>query len=490
MQQVSAIRCGKRACRDTRGCYPCYIILLMSMLLYRRDFLVLVRNFIVLRVSYRFCVRIAAYILDHGARSEPDLRLVERLTDHPSNALLALTLQTKMTSSSLVQLAEKILEKAKKIDELTKTNFGILPNSSHLHSLTHARPEQQQAPQELAQARLDIVDMAEELKRGVQDPEVALAELFTGVCAPLIFHLPVPFSKFTKDCCQYTDILVLRAIYMLKLPQQVPTEGSTTYTQIAQSVNVDETILRRFFHYAISIHLFEEPEPGCIAHTPISRLLCINSLAFDSLGMTLGELVPASQEVLVALERHPQATEPTETGFQIANQTDLSAYEFLAQHPERARRFGAGMRFFTQGSHLDLNYLLEAFPWHEYDSNNFTVVDVGGGHGGVAIELATKTKNMHFIVQDIEGTIEAGRTALPDDLKGRVTFMAHDFFSKQRISADVYFCRWIMHNWSDYYCECIIGNLLPALKRGARILLYEHELDEIPTSRLSRKGAW
>ncbi|KAF2259763.1 S-adenosyl-L-methionine-dependent methyltransferase [Lojkania enalia] len=372
-----------------------------------------------------------------------------------------------MTSSSLVQLAEKILERAKMIDELTKTNFGILPNSSHLRSLTQTRTEQQQVPLELAQARLDIVDTAQELKRRVQDPEVTLAELFTG----------------------YTDTLILRAVYKLKLPQQVPTEGSTTYARIAQSVSMDETILRRFFHYAISIHVFEEPEPGHIAHTPISRLLCTNPLAFDSLGMTLEELVPASQEVLVALERYPRATEPTETGFQIVNQTDLPVYEFLAQHPERARRFGAGMRFFTQGSHLDLNYLFEAFPWREYDSNDFTVVDVGGGHGGVAIELATKTMNMHFIVQDIEGTIEAGRTALPEELKGRVTFMTHDFFSEQPISADVYFFRWIMHNWSDEYCERIIRNLLPAMKRGARILLYEHEMDETPTSRLSRKGA-
>jgi len=49
--------------------------------------------------------------------------------------------------------------------------------------------------------------------------------------------------------------------------------------------------------------------------------------------------------------------------------------------------------------------------------------------------------------------------------------MAHDFFSEQQIVADVYYYRWIFHNWSDKYCIRILRSLIPVLRPKARILI-------------------
>lgn len=60
---------------------------------------------------------------------------------------------------------------------------------------------------------------------------------------------------------------------------------------------------------------------------------------------------------------------------------------------------------------------------------------------------------MKFIVQDLPGTVEQGRKALPSDLEGRVEFVAHDFFTGQtQKGPSFYLFRWIMHNWSSPYC--------------------------------------
>lgn len=219
-------------------------------------------------------------------------------------------------------------------------------------------------------------------------------------------------------------------------------------------------------------------------------MLSKNPDAFDALGMVFEELEPASQHLLTALRRYPQASEPTESGYNVAHDTELPLYLFLEQHPKRMRRFGAAMRHFTQGDMTDLQNLVEAFPWHTYDRESFRMVDVGGGQGAVALRLAAATKHMQFVIQDFEQVVAAGREVVPENFRHRVGFMAHDFFTEQPVKgADVYFFRWIMHNWSDQYAIRILRALIPALKGGAKVLLYEHVLDDAVDDRPSGKGA-
>lgn len=75
---------------------------------------------------------------------------------------------------------------------------------------------------------------------------------------------------------------------------------------------------------------------------------------------------------------------------------------------------------------------------------------------------------------DLPEVVGDGLSKICTDLKSRVTFAAHDFFTERPEVAkgvDVYlFCR-IFHNWSDKYSIKILRCLIPALKYGARILI-------------------
>ena len=80
-------------------------------------------------------------------------------------------------------------------------------------------------------------------------------------------------------------------------------------------------------------------------------------------------------------------------------------------------------------------------------------MNVGGGYGQVSQFLARNTSHLHFIVQDLPGTVETARAQLPQDVQGRVEFVAHDFFTEQTLrGVNVFLLRWIHHNWSDKYC--------------------------------------
>lgn len=68
---------------------------------------------------------------------------------------------------------------------------------------------------------------------------------------------------------------------------------------------------------------------------------------------------------------------------------------------------------------------------------------------------------------------------LPEDLKERITFQGHDFFTPQTIvGADIYFFRWILHNWSDKYAIKILQNLASALRPNSLILICDDMMPE------------
>lgn len=56
----------------------------------------------------------------------------------------------------------------------------------------------------------------------------------------------------------------------------------------------------------------------------------------------------------------------------------------------------------------------------------------------------------------------------------RVKFQVHDIFTPQPSSGvDVYFLPWILHDWPTEYCLRIPRALIPALKKGSRVIIMD-----------------
>ena len=144
--------------------------------------------------------------------------------------------------------------------------------------------------------------------------------------------------------------------------------------------------------------------------------------------------------------------------------------ELAIRHPKRAETFAFAME--ALGAMFADSALLAAYDWASLGFA--TLVDVGGGKGLVCRSLAKHLPKISFIVQDPEDTVIAGRNQLPEELKDRVSFMTHDFFTPQPVKdADVYFFRAIFHVWPDKYCIRILQSLVPALKKGAKVIVLD-----------------
>lgn len=166
------------------------------------------------------------------------------------------------------------------------------------------------------------------------------------------------------------------------------------------------------------------------------------------------------------------------TGFALAKNTNIPFFVELGKST-RAKRFADAMSMFESGHGSAISVLLKHYPWGAIGKG--TIIDVGGSHGSRGIAIAEKYPSLHCIVLDLPEVVADGPSKIPSDLKSRVTFAAHDFFTEPpevAKAADVYlFCR-VFHNWSDKYSIKILRNLIPALKYGARILISDICLPE------------
>jgi trans-aconitate methyltransferase len=126
------------------------------------------------------------------------------------------------------------------------------------------------------------------------------------------------------------------------------------------------------------------------------------------------------------------------------------------------------MSFFATGEGYSLSHLTDGYPWNSVASG--TVVDLGGSHGDAAFALARKYPELHLIVQDLPAVVANTK----EDGEINVKFMAHDFFEEQPVKgAEVYYYRWTLHNWPDKYCIKMLRALIPALKKGSRVLIMD-----------------
>lgn len=227
----------------------------------------------------------------------------------------------------------------------------------------------------------------------------------------------------------------------------------------------------------MTYRIFCEPSPGMVKHTAASRLLAENPDLRGWIAFGLGPMLQASTGLVDAIEKWPASQEPCEAGFNAATGDNVPMFRALAGQERKGKDAALAMSWWNRRPGMHPRYVAESFDWFSVK----TVVDVGGSHGSLSTYLATRFTHLSCTVQDLDEVIRHAKIAFnaENSIASRIQFMEHDFFKQQPVhGADVYFLRWILHDWSDIYAVRILRALIPALKKGAWILLNEHILPE------------
>ncbi|GFF52160.1 beta-lactamase-like protein 2 [Aspergillus udagawae] len=122
------------------------------------------------------------------------------------------------------------------------------------------------------------------------------------------------------------------------------------------------------------------------------------------------------------------------------------------------------------------------FPWASL--GDALVVDVGGGVGGFPLQLSKVYPKLQFIVQDRGPVVKQGlekvwpRENLEALQNRRVQFVEHSIFNKNPTEgADIYFLRYVLHDWSDDYCVRILSAIRSSMAAHSRLLICDQVMN-------------
>lgn len=167
---------------------------------------------------------------------------------------------------------------------------------------------------------------------------------------------------------------------------------------------------------------------------------------------------------------HSPLTYSLQQGWAVSQKANVPLWEYHTTHPEMGERASRAMVAFTKGFNLDTRALTNGYDW----STIGTLVDLGGANGHVAVDLARANPKLRCIVQELPEIVEKAKNDIPPDMVDRVSLVPHSFFDPQPASADAYLFRQIFHNWSDVYGLKMLRALVPAMKKGAKVIINDN----------------
>ncbi|KAJ5318241.1 O-methyltransferase family 2 [Penicillium atrosanguineum] len=310
----------------------------------------------------------------------------------------------------------------------------------------------------------------EQCRRALIDASLELGDLATG---PLELRLVPGWAVMTM-------FGVTQFICNFDIAPRVPLTGDVSYESLSKTVNVSASVLRQVLRAGMPYHMFYEPRPGYVAHTATTKVMAREPLITDWTRLSTDVLLPAGAGLTEALTKEPAANDPAKTGFMFTKGGGESGmFMYLEKHPELARQFAGVMGAFQKDDAYAPRHLLNS--WSD-NLQTGKLVDLGGSLGAVAFALADEFPKLEIVVQDLPGVLEGAEVRTGKN----VSFMPHDFFNEQPVKdADVYMFRWVLHNWPDLHVQRILKALIPSLKPGAKIIIFDEIMPPAGTMSLS-----
>lgn len=313
-----------------------------------------------------------------------------------------------------------------------------------------------------------------------------------GAAGMLAALVQDPRTRAMELCAQYLEARAWHIAVEKRVPdvlaQAKPGEG-VSLERLGKATGINEQKLARIMRCLCSLHAFTEVRPGYFANTYMSECLVGNEeLSAWIISMSWDQYASSIKlpEVLYdPVKTHSYSDR--DTAFNSFYQTQLSRWEWLEEpvvHPDGKLGPKPDLEMFSLamrgGGRAMGPPLYVDYPW---DSIKGLVVDVGGGVGGMCLDLGSLYPHLQFVIEDRAPVLEQARAIwakeLPEHVAGnRVSFLPHDFFTEQPVKgADVYNLRYILHDWDDDRALAILAALRPALGPNSRVLVCDQVLN-------------
>ncbi|KAI9743543.1 MAG: hypothetical protein M1818_002857 [Claussenomyces sp. TS43310] len=249
--------------------------------------------------------------------------------------------------------------------------------------------------------------------------------------------------------------------------------GGVSASDLAKELGILEITLARILRFAATNYVIDEVSEdvyranNITLHFTAPRAESVVFLA-TSQAVRVGNVLP---EFFTKNKLEDPAT-ARPLPWNLATQSPLPVYDWLAEHPRERDAFNDFMFVQTTG----MASFIETFPLEKYlDVSDATervqFVDVGGGSGHVSRAVLAKYPTLHGKIA-VEDREQAGTVTRADFAKEGLQRIPYDFFTPQPLKgAKVFYLRNILHNWSDANCKLILEQLREGLASDSIILI-------------------
>jgi len=237
--------------------------------------------------------------------------------------------------------------------------------------------------------------------------------------------------------------------------------GPKTAEELAEATKMHAPSLFRILRALASVGVLSSANGGRFAQTPVSETLVTDapgSLRWFAVSELGQEHYPAWGNLMHSVKTGEIAFD---------NFFGVDIWKYFQQNPEDAAVFNDSMSSVTAATNEAILSL--------YDFSSFgTVVDVGGGHGGLITSILKRNPKVKGVLFDTPEVIEGARPKLEAaGVAERCETVAGDFFKSVPAGGDAYVMKWIIHDWDDEKSITILRNCRSRMRANGRLILVD-----------------
>ncbi len=232
--------------------------------------------------------------------------------------------------------------------------------------------------------------------------------------------------------------------------------GPRTVPSLAQELGCREDVLATVLRMVAGLGFFTSPEPGLYALTERGHVL-----KRDQLG-PLATFVGAPEQ-WDPWARLRDAARGGDVAF--VRTFGHGLYDHVAADDAAAARYDAAIDAFTRH---EAEALCRTFDF----AGAREVVDVGGGHGTLLLEVLRRNAHLRGALFDLPHVAERALPRLRGELGDRVRTHGGDFFAAIP-RADVLLLKHVLHNWDDERAAALLQRCAESLPAGGKLLVIE-----------------
>ena len=272
-----------------------------------------------------------------------------------------------------------------------------------------------------------------------------------------------PREKLIEIAYSYFLPNALHAVARLNIADQLE-DGAKTADEIAAQLKLDAPSLYRVMRLLSQYDIFSMDINHRFSLNQMSELLLTQG------NKSVRDLMVFVHDIFnqcsIALEHTIQTGEPA-----CQKVFGQDFFALLSSDKARYDRFARGMANYSENEEYVLS---EAFQYGEYK----TVIDVGGGQGGLLSQILKKNPNVQGVLADQTSVIENPKYIHEHHVQSRCRMISCNFFQSVPQHGDLYLMKRIIHDWNDEESLSILGNVAEAMPPQGKLLIMDSVLNQ------------